>query len=98
MFLLLVYLHSLLEGAAADAIAGLTLSSANYEEAIHTLQQRFGNVQLIVNEHMNSLLHLPSVTSHHDLKGLRHLYDSVEANVRGLRALRVHMGLSSHPL
>ena len=38
---------------------------------------------------MNSLLHLTAVVSHHDLKGLRHLYDSVEANVRGLRALGV---------
>ena len=83
------YLHSLLDGSAADAIAGLTLSSANYEEALSTLKQRFGNVQLIVNAHMNSLLQLPSVLSHHDLKGLRRLYDSVEANVRGLRALGI---------
>ena len=31
--------------------------------------------------------------SHHDLKGLRHLYDSVETHVRGLRALGVSADL-----
>ncbi len=29
------------------------------------------------------------VTSHHDIKCLRKLYDSVEAHMRGLRTLRV---------
>ena len=48
------YLNSLLESAAAEAIAGLTLTSANYEEAIATLRRRFGNKQLIVNRHMES--------------------------------------------
>ena len=83
------YLHSLLDASAAEAIAGLTLSSANYEEAVTTLKQRFGNPQLIIDKHMNSLLNLPSVTSHYDLKGLRRLYDSTESNVRGLRALGI---------
>ena len=41
---------------------------------------------------MNSLMHLPSVTSHHDLKGLRRLYDSIESNVRALPALAVSAG------
>ena len=83
------YLNSYLESSAAEAIAGLTLTSANYEEAIATLKKRFGNTQLIVNRHMDALLGLTSITSHHDLKGLRRLYDAVEAHVRGLRALGV---------
>ena len=48
------YLHSLLDTSADKAIAGLTLSSANYEEAVATLKQRFGNPQLIIDKHMNS--------------------------------------------
>ena len=32
------YLNSLLESAAAEAITGLTLMSANYEEGIATLR------------------------------------------------------------
>ena len=37
------YLNSLLEGSAAAAIAGLTLSEANYNEAVTILTKRFGN-------------------------------------------------------
>ena len=37
------YLRSLLERTAHEAISGLTLSSANYREAINILQKRFGN-------------------------------------------------------
>ena len=44
------YLNSFLESIAAESIAGLTLTSANYEEAVTTLKRRFGNTQLIVNK------------------------------------------------
>ena len=83
------YLTSLLESAAAKAIAGLTLTAANYDEPIATLKKRFGNPQLIINRHMEALLNVSAVSSHHDVKGLRRLHDSVETHVRGLRALGV---------
>ena len=83
------YLNSYLESEAANAISGLTLTAVNYEEAVATLKRRFGNKQLIVNRHMDLLLHLDTVASQHNLKGLRHLFDIVESNVRGLRALGV---------
>jgi len=37
------YLKSLLTGTALKAIAGLTLSAPNYEEAVMILERRFGN-------------------------------------------------------
>ena len=37
------YLRSLVERSAKEAIAGLTLSSDNYHEAICILEKRFGN-------------------------------------------------------
>ena len=83
------YLNSLLESEAAGAISGLTLTAANYDEAVTTLKRRFGNKQLIVSRHMDLLLNLEAVTSQHNLKGLRHLFDVVESNVWGLRALGV---------
>ena len=83
------YLSSLLESTAAEAISGLTRSSANYEEAVAILKRRFGNKQLIVNQHMNSLVKLEPVSSQHDVKALRRFYDAVESNVRGLKALGV---------
>lgn len=81
------YLMSLVESSAADAIAGLTITSANYDEAIDTLRRRFGDPQLIVNRHMEALLGVVAVSSHLDIKGLRTLHDTVESHVRGLRAL-----------
>lgn len=80
------YLSSLLESEAAEAIGGLTLTSANYAEAVGTLKRRFWNKQTIINRHMDILLHLEPVTSSYHLKGL---LDSVESNARGLKALGV---------
>ena len=65
------YLRSLLEKSAYEAIAGLTLSSANYIEAIEILKKRFRNKQMIVSKHMEILLSLTAVSGEHDLRGLR---------------------------
>ena len=43
------YLRSLLEGSAFEAIKGLTLSAASYQDAVAILKRRFGNKQLIVS-------------------------------------------------
>ena len=38
------YLHSLLEGAAAHSIQGLTLTDSNYGGAIELVQQELGDL------------------------------------------------------
>lgn len=81
------YLRSLLERTAYDAIAGLTLSSANYTEAVAILKERFGDQQLIISKHMEALLGIEAVTSDKNLRGLRHLHDEVESHMRSLEAL-----------
>ena len=83
------YLNSLLEGTAAEAVSGLKLTAVNYSEAIAILKKRFGNKQQIITKHMEILLHIEPVTSQYNIKGLRHLYDLVESQVRGLQALGV---------
>lgn len=83
------YLRSLLEGSAFEAVRGLTLSAANYQDAISILKKRFGNRQLIVSKHMEILLNIDPVTSDQNLRGLRRLYNDVEANTRSLKALGV---------
>ena len=83
------YLHSLLEGSAADSISGLSLTASNYSEAIAILKRRFGNKQQVVNRHMDLLLELEPVFSMRDLKKICHLYDQVEGHVRNLRSLGV---------
>ena len=83
------YLRSLLEGAAYDAIAGLSLSAANYAETVQILKRRFGNKQLIISRHMEDLLDTTAVTSDHHLRDLRRLYDRSESNIRSFKALGV---------
>ena len=85
-------MNSLLERSAADAVAGLALTSANYMEAIAILKKRYGNKQLIINRHMEILLKLEPVTSPTNLRALRTLYDRVESHVRGLKSLGVSAG------
>ena len=75
--------------SALEAISGLTLTDGNYDEAIEILRKRFGNKQLIINKHMEQLLNVDGVSSQHDVKGLRHLYDVIESNVRSLKSLDV---------
>ena len=84
-----VYLNSLLEGPAAESVAGLRLTAANYNEAVSILQRRFGDTDQIVSKHMEALLTLEAVTSQYNLKALRRLHDQVESQVRGLRALGI---------
>ena len=83
------YLRSLLEHTAREAISGLSLTSADYGEAISILKKRFGSKQQIVNKHMDVLLNVDPVTSAQNVKGLRHLYDLVESHVRSLNSLGV---------
>ena len=44
---------------------------------------------MIISSHMDSLLKLPQLRSSTDTKGLRRLYDQIEAHVRGLKSLDV---------
>ena len=57
------YLNSAVEGTAQEAIAGLSLTAAIYEQAITTLKKRFGSKQKIINKHMDAMLKIASVAS-----------------------------------
>ncbi|KAL9969544.1 hypothetical protein ACROYT_G021769 [Oculina patagonica] len=83
------YPNSLLVGSAAHVIAGLTLTSANYEKAVDLLKKRFGNRQVIISSHMEALTKIPKITSIHEVKRLRNLYDTVESHVRALESLEI---------
>ena len=83
------YLRGLLQRSALEAISGLALTDANYPEAVSILERRFGNKQQIISKHMDTLIHVEAVTSPHNVKGLRRLYDLIESNVRSLKSLGV---------
>ncbi|XP_042149590.1 uncharacterized protein LOC121837829 [Ixodes scapularis] len=83
------YLRSLLSGPAASAISGLQTTAECYKDAIEILSERFGNKQRIQREYLERLRSLPMVKSDRDVRGLRNIYDHVQTNIRGLRALGV---------
>ena len=85
------YLKRYLSGNAQETISGLTLSSENYREAIHLLKDRYGNAQVQISAHMESLLKIRKVKSMQQVDVLRKLYNDVENCVRNLKSLNVEM-------
>jgi hypothetical protein len=83
------YLKGCLSGEALAAVSGLALSSSNYLEAIELLSKRFGNEQLLISAHMESLLKIGKVRSREIIKELRMLYNHVENCIRNLKALKL---------
>ena len=84
------YLKSLVTGEAASIIQGLLLSNENYD-ALQLLEQRFGDLQLLISSHMNNLLSFKPINSLNEVKLLSKFYDSVETEVRGLNSLGLEM-------
>ena len=82
------YLNSLLEGSAANAIQGLTLTESNYDTAVELLKERFGRPQQIITAHMDELLKIPACVSDRP-SSLRQVYDKVNVHIRGLTAMDV---------
>uniref|UniRef100_A0A1X7UEF9 Uncharacterized protein n=1 Tax=Amphimedon queenslandica TaxID=400682 RepID=A0A1X7UEF9_AMPQE len=87
------YLLSLLRGSAREAVAGLSLTSANYKEAVDILCKRFGDQTQIKARHMDALMSLEPVMSIQNLPSLRRRYDKVETHIRGLKSLGVSQEL-----
>ena len=83
------YLRSYVRGDAENSIKGLPAKGDNYAEAISILEQRYGNVQVIVNSHMDALIKLPQVVNEKQTKKIRQLYDQIETNLRSLKSLGV---------
>ena len=55
------YLKTLVESMAAAAIRGLPLIADNYEVVKNNLKKRFGQPQVIINVHMQSLVKIAAV-------------------------------------
>ena len=82
------YLQSLLEGSASRASKGLTLTSANYDNAINILQERFGKTQRTIAAHMDEILKIQACSSGRTIQ-LRYVYDKLSVHVRGLFSLGI---------
>lgn len=83
------YLRGLLVEPAKSAIAGFSLTDANYSAAVELLERRFGKKTAIQRAHINKMLNVMPVVDAKDIGRLRSLFDTVESHYRGLRALGV---------
>ena len=81
------YLKSFSEGPGAGCMSGLNLTADNYQQALDTLAQRYGNKQLLISTHMDQLLSIKPILNLHDAQKLRETFDKIELNVRNLKRL-----------
>ena len=70
-------------------IVGLARTKDNYNVAVDLLRERYGNKQVIISSHMESLLKLPRVNFVSDIKRVRMVYDQIEIKIRSLQALGI---------
>ena len=82
-------MRTLIEEPAYSAIAGLSLTEANYEAALELLKKRYGQRQTIINSHIDAILKIEPLQNSADISQLRKFYDTVEQHYRGLKALDV---------
>ena len=82
------YLRTQLRGEAAKCIEGLTLTNANYDQALGLLKDRYGQPFKIQDAYMKALwnLSLPS-EDRCTTQDLRKFYDNMESHIRSLEAL-----------
>ncbi|GFR71744.1 Gypsy retrotransposon integrase-like protein 1 [Elysia marginata] len=86
------YLQSLLQGEAASAIAGLSLTAENYAVAKDILRKRFGRTERIIFSHVQKLLETnwsSNSTVGSTPLNLWRLHDDLQARVRSLHNLGI---------
>ncbi|KAH7971955.1 hypothetical protein HPB52_004386 [Rhipicephalus sanguineus] len=80
------YLRASLTGVAASVLTDLPPTSRSYNDAKQLLKKCFGNEELPIQEH-TKLINITPVCVSDDVRGLRRLYDTVSAHIRGLETL-----------
>ncbi|KAH8038302.1 hypothetical protein HPB51_000724 [Rhipicephalus microplus] len=83
------YLRSALTGPATAAIGRLPASYGCCEDARANVIARFANKDIIFKDHVEQLIDSLPIRSTADVLGLRHCYDNIETNIRGIRALKI---------
>lgn len=92
------YLVSLLEKDAAQSIAGYVITEENYQDALDTLQNRFGKEDKIIEGHIKNILQLKPIRDMNRLGELRILTTELWNNLRSLKNLKISIGHNSEVL
>lgn len=80
------YLRSSLEGSAAVVIRAMELTNDNYKNAWKTLCDRYNNNNILINNHLKSLLSIEPMLKE-SFKAIRYLIDHLSKNLRSLQIL-----------
>ena len=78
------YLKSVLKGAVAAAISGISICDDNYDDAVALLKERFGREEVIIESLYAKLQSLPKSCS--KFTEVRQTYQSIEKVLRQLEA------------
>lgn len=81
----LLYLQSVLEGEAKQAIDGLDTTNKNYRIAVDTLKERYGKGSAIIDAHYVALYRIRTATS--SVKECRNVFSEIERHLRVLQSL-----------
>ena len=76
-------------GKALSTIDALTLNSANHKATLEILIDRFGNPQVLVSAHMETLVKISKVKNMENLEALRKLYNDIKDCIQNLKYLRI---------
>ena len=82
------YLRRYLAGQALATISGLTLNSQNYKEALDILIDRYGNPQVLISAHMETVK-IKKAKNMENLEALRKLYNDIENCIRNFKSFRI---------
>ena len=82
------YLRDTLFGEAKRAIAGLSLTGANYQAACDILKERFGRKNKIIFAHVQALLGV-AVPDRPSVEALWQLYSDLQTHIRSLDSLGI---------
>ena len=80
------YLSKCLAGQALATISGLTLNYENYKEMLDILIDRYGNPQVLISVHIETLVKINKVKNVENLEALRKLYHGIKNCICNLKS------------
>ena len=72
---------------AREDVSGISLTDANYVEAVSILKKRFGGTQQIISKHMEALPQVEAVLSSQNVKALQYFFHTISSHIRSQESL-----------
>ncbi|GFT11589.1 DUF1758 domain-containing protein [Trichonephila clavipes] len=79
----------ILGGSALNTVEGFPISAKAYDEAVELLKNRFANLEILIQAHMNKILSLQPLKNSNDFRSFRKFVDNCNVQLRSLNSLGV---------